>query len=244
MSEEKRAGDRVAGAAAAATATMTTAARDAPMVLQALLDAASDGVIVVSAYGERRYSNPALDDLVGGDACGPRGSTDPPDWLPREQWSVWERLAAVAAGRYHPVATVRCHVMSGDGRRIPVQVTAERMGGPGIGTAVCLIHAVGEDVAVLRHLDETVRHLAGELARLGVRPEVVEPPSLQDNELWRLSERERAVLGHLLDGQRVSSIARTLHLSPHTVRNHLKAIFRKVGVHSQVELLERLKPTS
>jgi DNA-binding CsgD family transcriptional regulator len=35
-------------------------------------------------------------------------------------------------------------------------------------------------------------------------------------------------------------IARRLGLSPHTVRNHLKAMFRKLGVSSQADLLERL----
>jgi DNA-binding NarL/FixJ family response regulator len=56
----------------------------------------------------------------------------------------------------------------------------------------------------------------------------------------RLSPREREILNAVAAGQRVASIAQTLHISPHTVRNHLKAIFRKVGVHSQVELLGHL----
>ncbi|MGH9104420.1 MAG: helix-turn-helix domain-containing protein, partial [Acidimicrobiales bacterium] len=56
-----------------------------------------------------------------------------------------------------------------------------------------------------------------------------------------LTRRERDVLRLLLDGLRVSSIARRLYLSPQTVRNHLKAIFRKLGAHSQVELLENLR---
>ncbi len=57
-----------------------------------------------------------------------------------------------------------------------------------------------------------------------------------------LTRRERDVLALLLDGRRVASIARTLYLSEHTVRNHLKAIFRKLGAHSQTELLDRLRP--
>ena len=42
----------------------------------------------------------------------------------------------------------------------------------------------------------------------------------------------------LMQGQRVPTIAHQLFLSPHTVRNHLKVMFRKAGVRSQVELIE------
>jgi len=56
-----------------------------------------------------------------------------------------------------------------------------------------------------------------------------------------LSVREREILDAMGRGQRVAAIARMLQISPHTVRNHLKSIFRKLEVHSQVELLGRLR---
>jgi DNA-binding NarL/FixJ family response regulator len=59
--------------------------------------------------------------------------------------------------------------------------------------------------------------------------------------LAALTPREDEVLLMLLSGDRVPSIARDLHISPNTVRNHLKSIFRKLNVGSQVELLDRLK---
>jgi DNA-binding NarL/FixJ family response regulator len=52
-----------------------------------------------------------------------------------------------------------------------------------------------------------------------------------------LSERQSQVLGRLISGERVSTIARSLFVSESTVRNHLSAIYRKAGVHSQSELL-------
>jgi DNA-binding CsgD family transcriptional regulator len=45
----------------------------------------------------------------------------------------------------------------------------------------------------------------------------------------------------LLDGYRVDAIARFLYVSPSTIRNHLSAIFEKLGVASQSELVELLR---
>jgi DNA-binding CsgD family transcriptional regulator len=56
-----------------------------------------------------------------------------------------------------------------------------------------------------------------------------------------LSQREREVLTHLVVGSRVATIAELLFISPNTVRNHLKAIYRKVGVSSQRALIEVVK---
>lgn len=65
------------------------------------------------------------------------------------------------------------------------------------------------------------------------------PDTLKD--LHPLSPREWEVLQLLLTNYRPPAIASALHISPHTVRSHLKAIFRKLGVHSQSALLERLR---
>lgn len=47
----------------------------------------------------------------------------------------------------------------------------------------------------------------------------------------------------MLRGERVPGIARDLFISASTVRNRPTAIFAKVGVHSQEELLARLRAT-
>jgi PAS domain S-box-containing protein len=60
-------------------------------------------------------------------------------------------------------------------------------------------------------------------------------------EIEQLTEREREVLTHLVSGMRVPAIANTLHISPHTVRNHLKSIFRQCGVGNQSELIEHVR---
>jgi DNA-binding NarL/FixJ family response regulator len=53
----------------------------------------------------------------------------------------------------------------------------------------------------------------------------------------RLSPRQSEILRRLYAGEKVGTIANALSISESTVRNHLAAIFRRVGVHSQGELL-------
>ena len=64
-------------------------------------------------------------------------------------------------------------------------------------------------------------------------------PGLQDA-LEQLSPREQEILQHLYARYRVSTIAQMLYLSPHTVRNHLKSIYRKLRVKSQIDLVAQL----
>jgi DNA-binding NarL/FixJ family response regulator len=53
-----------------------------------------------------------------------------------------------------------------------------------------------------------------------------------------LSMREREVLDDFLRGLQIETIGRRLSISPQTVRNHLKRIGRRFGLHSQAELRE------
>ena len=62
----------------------------------------------------------------------------------------------------------------------------------------------------------------------------------RDPALRGLSTRQGEVLRRLLRGERVPNIARELFVSQSTVRNHLSAIYRRLGVHSQTELLAHL----
>jgi len=63
-------------------------------------------------------------------------------------------------------------------------------------------------------------------------------------ELAQLSAREREVVEQLLNHRRAPAIAKALFISQHTVRNHLKNIFAKLGVSSQQELLDRITKAS
>ncbi|MEU7577307.1 LuxR C-terminal-related transcriptional regulator [Streptomyces sp. NPDC041068] len=54
---------------------------------------------------------------------------------------------------------------------------------------------------------------------------------------YGISRRERAVVEQALQGLAVKQIARRLDLSPHTVNDHFKAVYRKTGVSSREELI-------
>lgn len=57
---------------------------------------------------------------------------------------------------------------------------------------------------------------------------------------WRLSPRERALLDLVVQGLSTRQLAERLAIRPHTVQDHVEAIFAKVGVRSRRELLSRL----
>ena len=60
-------------------------------------------------------------------------------------------------------------------------------------------------------------------------------------ELSMLTAKQWDILERLLRGERVPSIARSVFLAPSTVRNHLSAIYKTLGVHSQAELIEKIR---
>ncbi len=62
-------------------------------------------------------------------------------------------------------------------------------------------------------------------------------PGLSPATLGKLTAREREVLEQLVLGRRVREAAAALGMSQHTVRNHVKVLFRKLNVHSQDSLV-------
>jgi PAS domain S-box-containing protein len=62
-----------------------------------------------------------------------------------------------------------------------------------------------------------------------------------DHSLNELTRRELDVVRRLVAGDRVRAIAEGLFLSRSTVRNHLSSVYRKLGVRSQQELVNRFR---
>lgn len=55
-----------------------------------------------------------------------------------------------------------------------------------------------------------------------------------------LTERQREIIDHLRCGMSTAQIAKRFRLSPHTVRNHLKAAYKKFSVAGRGELMQAL----
>jgi DNA-binding NarL/FixJ family response regulator len=74
---------------------------------------------------------------------------------------------------------------------------------------------------------------------------VVEPAMSADVaplivEAYGFTGRELDVTRAIARGLSTGEIAAELHLSPHTVRDHVKAVFEKVGVGSRGELVHKV----
>jgi DNA-binding CsgD family transcriptional regulator len=93
-----------------------------------------------------------------------------------------------------------------------------------------------------RSLEDLLWRLAAELQAVGLIS------SLQATSMARsgsplsdLSARQWEIVTRLRRGERVPGIARAMYLSPSTVRSHLTVVFRRFGVRTQEELLEKLR---
>ncbi|MGV6859319.1 MAG: response regulator [bacterium] len=76
--------------------------------------------------------------------------------------------------------------------------------------------------------------LAPVLAKV-VQGDVAPPPEPSDTIFDELTPREMEILGLLAEGQSNKVIARNLGITDGTVKLHVKAILRKLDVHSRVE---------
>jgi PAS domain S-box-containing protein len=89
----------------------------------------------------------------------------------------------------------------------------------------------------------TLDRIALELQTISLAANLPSVPAvaLHHPELKTVSRREKEILSLLVVGDRVNSIAKLLHVSEHTVRNHLKSIYQKLDVHSQSGLIQLIR---
>ena len=88
--------------------------------------------------------------------------------------------------------------------------------------------------AALRGDNVVAKEMVGTLARI-VQGQAHETPKRSAAPLSDLTPRELEILSHVAEGQSNKMIARDLNITDGTVKLHVKAILRKLGVHSRVE---------
>lgn len=233
---------------------MTTQARSATNVtlpLHALFEAMTDGVLIIDAAGVRTYANPALADMVGCDPREPLGSSEVPPWIPEEMQTRYHDYVGDGS-RAVRSATIALEwaVIGADGAKIPVVLrllpVRASLGSPSatlwmVQPETPLAPTTEAVVGRVHVLEKGLERIAAELARLGFAGNGTAKPPAGFPGSERLSPRETEIVGLLLEGHRVVSISTELCVSEHTVRNHLKSVFRKLGVHSQAELVRRAR---
>ncbi len=133
--------------------------------------------------------------------------------VPTEVFTVVNRARAIAAGRSG--GSARARILGRAGRWLVAHATVlASAGDPGRGQIAVVIEPANPSEVV---------------------PIIVEA--------FGLTSREREITVCVARGLDTGEIAATLFLSPHTVRDHLKSVFEKVGVSSRGELVARIFST-
>jgi DNA-binding NarL/FixJ family response regulator len=150
--------------------------------------------------------------------------------------------AVELAKRYRPhVAVVDLFIGEESGAQV-----CERLRATDPGVRVLLCSGAGEISASaaraagasgFAYKDWPAAKIAGAVRRVGLGGSVFER---QDRAgVFGLSEREREVLGLMAAGSTNPEIAAALHLSPHTIKEHTSALYRKLEVRNRTEAVQK-----
>jgi PAS domain S-box-containing protein len=78
---------------------------------------------------------------------------------------------------------------------------------------------------------------------VGVFGQVVDVDEADDHHhMPDLTPRQAEVLRHLQQGRSTEQISQELHLSPETVRNHVRRLLKALGVHTRLEAVAIARP--
>lgn len=204
-----------------------------------------DSAVRIAAYdyaGRRLYSNPAFDELIGYDGAEFEGKHPPFPYWGDNVASLRTNLEELLSGEVERrgVRALAATFRHRSGADVPILMTASAVWGREQALAYVLFVTpvdLGERVLQTPLVGSKV-----DLADLEafLAPIVARKAEL---DLSGLSPRQCAVLECLRTGSSSREIALELGISEHTARNHLKAIYSKLGIHSAKELIARLGPT-
>ena len=170
---------------------------------------------------------------IGGDIPGALERVNVPSYVVDEHQIIrWVNPAAralVGDVRGRQVTSV---VAPEETRRAREAFAKHKVGNEDVDGPVVLIDEHGERVSVevssvCLYEGHRVIGVFGQLSDIDVEPE----PPLHPH----LTPRQSEVLRLLEHGRSTEQIARELHLSLETVRNHVRGILRALGVHSRLE---------
>ena len=163
-------------------------------------------------------------------------------WVQRCLSAHTGREALALAARYRPhVALVDLFIGEESGAEICEQL---RVAEPS--TRVLLFSGAGDispqaaraaGASGFAYKDWPARRIASAVRMVGLGKTVFERHDPQA--AMGLSERERAVLELIADGQTNPEIADSLHISKHTVKEHSSSVYRKLGVRNRAEAVQR-----
>ena len=86
------------------------------------------------------------------------------------------------------------------------------------------------------------RRVGRELRRLGVERRIVAQPRTKAG--WdSLTDSELKVINLIAEGVTNRDVAAQVHLSPHTVKTHIRNAFAKLGINSRAELTRFVRGT-
>ncbi len=150
--------------------------------------------------------------------------------------------AVELAKRYRPhVAVVDLFIGEESGAQVCERLRATD---PGVRVLLCsgageisASAARGAGASGFAYKDWPAAKIAGAVRRVGLGGSVFER---QDRAgVLGLSEREREVLGLMAAGSTNPEIAAVLHLSPHTIKEHTSALYRKLEVRNRTEAVQK-----
>jgi LuxR family maltose regulon positive regulatory protein len=112
----------------------------------------------------------------------------------------------------------------------------------------CAQAEAGDRAGAAASLAEAKNLLAGHAhgtgalaARIGAADRLLHRASLRGPLTDPLTEREEAVLRLLRGPLSVPEIGRELHLSPNTIKTHMRAIYRKLGVGTRHDAIKQAR---
>lgn len=195
------------------------------------------GVFVYDSAGRLAYANTALASMnPGHPGLGAQDFVF--DVTPTARRAVHRALTEVRIGRRSHWSAIVPITANAGATLVRLMLTAvestnhdRAVVGRAAGAAPNAVDVVGDDEPRLR---EALQRIVDEVA--AVLPDVG-PLELSAPRFSRLSDRQNEIVHLVFTGAGTAEIAERLFISKHTVRNHLRAIYRSLDVHSRSELV-------